>query len=117
MRSEVIPGVGVQPPCIGSTSQTSTANGVYLTSTGRFFDGVFHAMRDHYQVSGEGLKAGRARAERYGTDRVYTLTYQGKGKAGNTKICEAKVTVPKEGARDHTHSHSRILGVAGRAGV
>jgi hypothetical protein len=78
-------------------------------------------MRDHYQVSGEGLKAlakaGRARAERYGTDRVYTLTYQGKDKAGNTKICEAKVTVPKKGARDHTHSHSRILGVAGRAGV
>ena len=37
-------------------------------------------------------KAGRARAERYGTNRVFTLTFQGKDKAGNTKNCEAKVT-------------------------
>ena len=44
-RGEVISGVGVQPPCTGSTSQTSTANGAYLTSTGHSFEGVFRATR------------------------------------------------------------------------
>ena len=43
-RGEVIAGVGVQPPCTGSTSQTSTANGAYLTSTGHSFEGVFRAL-------------------------------------------------------------------------
>jgi hypothetical protein len=40
---------------------------------------------------------GQLRAERYGTDRTYTLTYQGKDLAGNTKDCSATVTVPKGG--------------------
>jgi hypothetical protein len=38
---------------------------------------------------------GQLRAERYGTDRVYTLTYQGKDKDGNTANCTATVTVSK----------------------
>ena len=39
--------------------------------------------------------SGQIRAERYGGARVYTLTYQGKDVAGNTRDCEATVTVPK----------------------
>jgi hypothetical protein len=38
---------------------------------------------------------GQLRAERYGKDRIYTLTYQGEDKAGNKKTCSATVTVPK----------------------
>ena len=38
---------------------------------------------------------GQLRAERYGGARTYTLTYQGKDLAGNTKNCSATVTVPK----------------------
>jgi hypothetical protein len=41
--------------------------------------------------------SGQLRAERYGKDRIYTLTYQGKDLAGNTKNCLATVTVPKGG--------------------
>jgi hypothetical protein len=40
---------------------------------------------------------GQLRAERYGGARTYTLTYQGKDLAGNTKNCSATVTVPKGG--------------------
>jgi hypothetical protein len=40
---------------------------------------------------------GQLRAERYGSARTYTLTYQGKDLAGNTKNCLATVTVPKGG--------------------
>jgi hypothetical protein len=39
--------------------------------------------------------SGQLRAERYRTDRIYTLTYQGIDKAGNTKNCEATVRVRK----------------------
>ncbi len=38
---------------------------------------------------------GQLRAERYGGTRTYTLTYQGKDLAGNTKNCQTTVTVPK----------------------
>jgi Thrombospondin type 3 repeat len=38
--------------------------------------------------------SGQLRAERYGGARVYTLTYQGFDKAGNTANCEVMVTVP-----------------------
>jgi hypothetical protein len=41
--------------------------------------------------------SGKLRAERYGKDRIYTLTYEGKDKAGNTANCKATVTVPKKG--------------------
>jgi hypothetical protein len=40
---------------------------------------------------------GQLRAERYGGSREYTLTYRGYDLAGNTKDCQAKVTVPKGG--------------------
>ena len=43
------------------------------------------------------LSSGKVRAERNGTARTYTLTYQGKDLAGNTKNCQATVTVPKGG--------------------
>lgn len=39
--------------------------------------------------------SGQLRAARYRTDRIYTLTYQGIDKAGNTKNCEATVRVRK----------------------
>jgi hypothetical protein len=39
--------------------------------------------------------SGQLRAERYGKDRLYTLTYQGEDKAGNKTTCSATVTVPK----------------------
>jgi hypothetical protein len=42
-------------------------------------------------------KGGRARAERYGGSRLYTLTYQGKDVAGNTTNCQATVRVPEAG--------------------
>ena len=38
---------------------------------------------------------GQLRAERYGTERIYTLTYRGKDLAGNTTDCLATVRVPK----------------------
>jgi hypothetical protein len=41
--------------------------------------------------------SGQLRAERYGIARTYTLTYRGKGGAGNTKDCQATVKVPKGG--------------------
>jgi hypothetical protein len=41
--------------------------------------------------------SGQLRAERYGKDRIYTLTYRGYDRAGNTTQCQAKVTVPKRG--------------------
>ena len=37
----------------------------------------------------------RLRAERYGTERIYTLTYRGEDLAGNTTDCLATVRVPK----------------------
>ena len=40
-------------------------------------------------------QSGQHRAERYGTDRTYTLTYRGKDLAGNTTDCQATVSVPK----------------------
>src|SRR5215213_8622441 len=39
--------------------------------------------------------SGQLRAERYGTERIYTLTYRGKDLVGNTKDCLATVRVPK----------------------
>ena len=56
-RGEVIAGVGVQPPCTASTSQTSTANGAYLTSTGRFStaSSVHFSVSGKRPVSGQGL--------------------------------------------------------------
>ena len=38
---------------------------------------------------------GQLRAERYGTERIYTFTYRGYDVAGNTKDCSATVRVPK----------------------
>ena len=38
---------------------------------------------------------GLLRQERYGNDRVYTLTYQGRDIAGNTATCTTTVTVNK----------------------
>ena len=38
---------------------------------------------------------GQLRAERYGAERIYTLTYRGKDLAGNTRECQATVRVPK----------------------
>ena len=43
------------------------------------------------------LSSGQLRAERYGSARTYTLTYQGTDLAGNTTNCLATVTVPKGG--------------------
>jgi len=48
-------------------------------------------------TTGTADTSGQLRAERYGTTRTYTLTYQGKDLAGNTKNCQATVTVPKGG--------------------
>jgi hypothetical protein len=48
-------------------------------------------------TTGRADTSGQVRAERYGTARTYTLTYQGKDLAGNTKNCQAMVTVPKGG--------------------
>lgn len=39
--------------------------------------------------------SGQLRAERYGSERLYTLTYQGKDLAGNTRNCQATVRVTK----------------------
>ena len=39
-------------------------------------------------------RTGQLRAERYGTARVYTLTYRATDQAGNTATCAARVTVP-----------------------
>ena len=39
--------------------------------------------------------SGQVRTERYGADRIYTLTYQGRDQAGNTSTCQATVTVRK----------------------
>jgi hypothetical protein len=44
---------------------------------------------------GEPDTQGQLRAERYGTNRIYTITYEGKDKAGNRTTCSATVTVPK----------------------
>jgi probable HAF family extracellular repeat protein len=41
--------------------------------------------------------SGQVRTERYRKERIYTLTYQGKDLAGNTRACQATVTVPKGG--------------------
>jgi hypothetical protein len=46
-------------------------------------------------TTGTADTSGLLRAERYGKDRIYTLTYEGKDVAGNASTCEAKVTVPK----------------------
>jgi len=48
-------------------------------------------------TTGTADTSGQLRAERYGGARIYTLTYQGKDLAGNTKTCQATVTVPKGG--------------------
>jgi hypothetical protein len=48
-------------------------------------------------TTGTNDTTGQVRAERYGGTRTYTLTYQGKDLAGNTKNCSATVTVPKGG--------------------
>jgi hypothetical protein len=39
--------------------------------------------------------SGLLRTERYGGDRVYTLTYQGSDAIGNTATCQTTVTVKK----------------------
>jgi hypothetical protein len=41
--------------------------------------------------------SGQLRAERYRTERIYTLTYRGRDLAGNIEDCEATVRVPKGG--------------------
>jgi probable HAF family extracellular repeat protein len=41
--------------------------------------------------------SGQLRTERYRKERIYTLTYLGKDLAGNTKACQATVSVPKGG--------------------
>jgi hypothetical protein len=41
--------------------------------------------------------SGQLRAERYGGERTYTLTYRGYDVAGNTTDCQATVTVSKGG--------------------
>jgi large repetitive protein len=46
-------------------------------------------------TTGTADTSGLLRQERYGTDRVYTLTYQGSDKAGNTATCQTTVTVTK----------------------
>jgi hypothetical protein len=46
-------------------------------------------------TTGTADTSGLLRQERYGTDRVYTLTYQGSDKAGNTASCQTTVTVTK----------------------
>jgi hypothetical protein len=45
-------------------------------------------------TTGTDDRTGLLRAERYGTTRVYTLTYQAKDSSGNTATCQAMVTVP-----------------------
>lgn len=55
-------------------------------------------------------KAGRARAERYGGSRLYTLPYQGKDVAGNTTNCQATVRRCLRQARKRTHSLLRGSG-------
>ena len=47
--------------------------------------------------TGTAATGGQLGAERYGKDRVYTLTFQSKDLAGNTKTCQAIVKVPKGG--------------------
>jgi len=49
-------------------------------------------------AAGQPSTAGQLRAERSGTGagRVYTLTYQGKDRAGNVNTCTATVTVPHD---------------------
>ena len=48
------------------------------------------------RVIGSADTSGKLRAERYGADRVYTLTYSGKDAAGNTSSpCTTTVRVPK----------------------
>jgi hypothetical protein len=39
--------------------------------------------------------SGLLRAERFTSDRSYTLTYEGRDLAGNTATCMTTVTVPK----------------------
>jgi len=46
-------------------------------------------------TTGTNDTSGQLRAERYGAERLYTLTYQGKDLAGNTRECQATVRVPK----------------------
>jgi hypothetical protein len=46
-------------------------------------------------ATGTADTGGQLRAERFGADRIYTLTYQGMDAAGNTKTCATTVTVPK----------------------
>jgi hypothetical protein len=46
-------------------------------------------------TTGTNDTSGQLRAERYGTARIYTLTYQGKDVAGNTNNYQATVRVPK----------------------
>jgi hypothetical protein len=54
-----------------------------------------------WDTTGKADTSGQLRAERYGRDRIYTLTYLGKDLAGNTTgnspNCEATVTVRKGG--------------------
>jgi hypothetical protein len=45
-------------------------------------------------TTGTADTSGQLRAERYGSARVYTLTYQGSDRAGNTAQCTTTVTVP-----------------------
>ena len=53
--------------------------------------------------------SGQLRAERYGTERTYTLTYRGPDLAGNTTDCLATVRVPKGKIGAVQHKHSRSL--------
>jgi serine protease len=46
-------------------------------------------------ITGTDDRSGLLRAERFNTDRIYTLTYQADDPAGNTATCQTTVTVPK----------------------
>jgi hypothetical protein len=44
--------------------------------------------------TGSADTSGSLRAERYGSPRTYSITYEGKDKAGNRTSCTATVRVP-----------------------
>lgn len=46
-------------------------------------------------TTGSDDRTGRLRAERFGTARVYTLTYRAEDQAGNTATCQPTVRVPR----------------------
>jgi endo-1,4-beta-xylanase len=78
----------------------SGANGFILTSvksnqadSGLAADDVPNDIQNW--TTGTADTSGLLRAERYGSDRVYTITYQGSDVAGNKTNCQTTVTVRK----------------------